>query len=266
MAPFSSRAGRGDRVAGTDLNDRVVVITGASGGIGAAVAQQAAAAGASLLLIARRAEALAEVVSRCGNGAHGVTGDMTRRPDVQRARDAALARFGHVDVWVNNVGRGITRMPTELTGEDIDEMIQANVKSALYGMQEILPHFKSRGRGHIINLSSMLGRIPYVIHRSAYNGAKHFLSALTANFRMEVQQTHPDIQFSIISPGVVRTDFGLNARHGGVDSRLLPDSQGVEEVADVIVDVIRTRRPDVYTRAGHKQRVVDYFTALGEDP
>ena len=64
-------------------------------------------------------------------------------------------------------------------------MVRANVKSALYGMQEVLPHFKARGTGHIINVSSMLGRVPFATVRSAYCGAKHFLNALTATFRAE---------------------------------------------------------------------------------
>jgi len=145
-------------------------------------------------------------------------------------------------------------------------MMRVNVMTALYGCQEILPHFIARRRGHIINLSSMLGRIPHAVHRSAYNGAKHFLNALTANFRTEVQASHPDIQFSLISPGVVRTEFGHNALHGGPDSWQLPDSQSAEEVAAVIAEVIETRRPDVYTRAGARDRVVSYFSALGQDP
>ena len=95
---------------------------------------------------------------------------------------------------------------------------------------------------------------------------QHFLNALTANMRTELQQTHPGIQISLVSPGVVRTDFGLNARHGGVDSRHLPDSQSAEEVAAVVVNVIETRRPDVYTRTGSKERVAQYFQTMGEDP
>ena len=244
----------------------VVVITGASGGIGAAVAEPLAREGASLALIARREDELGKVAAHCGPNAHAIVGDMTRRDDVRRAVAESIARFGHIDVWVNNVGRGITRVPTELVDDDIDDMMRINVKSAMYGMQEVLPHFKSRGRGQIVNISSMLGRIPYVPHRSAYNGAKHFLGALTANFRTEVQQTHPEIQFSMVSPGVVRTDFGLNARHGGMDSRQLPESQSAEDVAAVVVDVIRRRRADVYTRNGAKQRVVEYFTNIAEDP
>jgi NADP-dependent 3-hydroxy acid dehydrogenase YdfG len=217
-------------------------------------------------LVARRAAALNTVVARCGKHAVGLVADMTRREEVRRVVAAALDRFGRVDVWVNNVGRGITRMPSQLSEDDVAEMMRCNVLSALYGMQEILPHFTSRGEGHFINISSMLGRIPARPFRSAYNGAKHFLNALTANFRDEVQQSHPGIQFSLISPGVVRTEFGSSALHGGPDSRELPDSQSAEEVAAVIAGVIESRRPDVYTRPGAHDRVVGYFDKLGEDP
>ena len=144
--------------------------------------------------------------------------------------------------------------------------MQVNVKSALYGMQETLPHFKSRGAGQVINISSLLGRVPFVRFRSAYCGAKHFLNALTATFREEVQQTHPGIQYSLVSPGVVRTDFGLNARHGGPYSRQLPGSQSAEEVAAVIARVIESRQPDVYTRSGSQERVASYYASVGVDP
>ncbi len=245
---------------------KVVVITGASSGIGAAVARLLAQRGASVVLVARRREALEAVARECGDKALGVVGDMTSRADVRRVVEEALARFGRIDVWVNNVGRGITRPPSQLTDEDVDEIMRVNVKSALYGMQEVLPHFRERGTGQVVNISSMLGRMPLAVNRSAYNGAKHFLNALTTNFRQEVQQTHPDIQFTLVSPGVVRTDFGLNARHGGPDSRELPNSQSVEEVASVIVDAIEARRPDVYTRRGAHQRVVEYYSSLGSEP
>jgi short-subunit dehydrogenase len=245
---------------------RVVVITGASGGIGAALGELLASRGAAVTLVARRREALTAVASRCGTNCLPVAADVTRRDEVVRVIDETLARFGHVDVWVNNVGRGIFRMPSQLTDEDVDEMMRVNVLSALYGMQEILPHMKERGTGHLINVSSMLGRIPFATFRSAYNGAKHFLNALTANFRAEVQQTHPGIEVSLVSPGVVRTEFGLNAVHGGPDSRTLPNSQSAEEVAEVIADLIASPRPDIYTRAGARQRVVDYFSGLGQDP
>jgi NADP-dependent 3-hydroxy acid dehydrogenase YdfG len=248
------------------MPNKVIVITGASGGIGAAVAQQLGDRGASLVLVARREEALREAAARAGLSVQTIVADVTKREEVQRVVRETLARFGSIDVWVNNVGRGITRPPTQLTDDDIDEMILVNVKSALYGMQEVLPHFMERNAGQIVNVSSMLGRVPYVLHRSAYNGAKHFLNALTANFRMELQSTHPGIVLSLVSPGVVRTEFGVHARHGGPDSRQLPESQSAEEVAAVVVDVIEQRRTDVYTRPGSKERVLGYYATLGEDP
>ena len=245
---------------------QVVVITGASSGIGAAVAARLSRDGMAVGLVARRANALAAVASRCGTEALAIVADMTVRLDAERAVAEALARFGHIDVWINNVGRGITRPATALTDDDVDEMMRVNVKSALYGMQAVLPHFTARGRGHLINVSSVLGRMPMAQFRSAYNGAKHFLNALTANVREDLAASHPGIAVSLVSPGVVRTEFGLNAVHGGPDSRTLPNSQSAEEVAAVIAGVIASRAPDVYTRVGVKQMVLGYLDQLTADP
>ncbi|MEO7965537.1 MAG: SDR family oxidoreductase [Gemmatimonadaceae bacterium] len=247
------------------MDARVVVITGASSGIGAALALRLGARGDAVVVVARRRDVLREVAARCGANALVVVGDVTQRDDVRRVVKESLARFGGVDAWVNNAGQGITRVPSELTDDDIDEMITVNVKSALYGMQEILPHFKERGTGHVINVSSLLGRVPMATFRAAYSGSKHFLNSLTTNFRMEVQETHPGIQFSIVSPGVVRTEFGVNARYGGPDSRELPGSQSAEEVAEVIAGVLDSRHPDVYTASGAKERIAGYFAAMTQD-
>jgi len=247
------------------MNRKVVVITGASSGIGAATAEEVGKRGASVVLVARRADALRAAAAKCGASAHTIVADVTKREEVRRVVNESIAKFGHIDVWMNNVGQGITRQPTELTDEDIDEAMRVNVKSVLYGMQEVLPHFRSRNEGQIINISSMLGRVPFAVIRSAYNGAKHYVNALTANFRTEVQSTHPGIQISLVSPGVVRTDFGINARHGGPESRDLPDSQSAEEVAMVIAGVIESRLPDVYTRKGACDRIAAYYAAVGVD-
>ena len=246
--------------------DGVVAITGASTGIGAALAERLGRRGVRVALIARRAEALQQVAGRCDGHGMAVVADMTVRADAERAVAEALAAFGGIDVWINNVGRGITRPATELTDDDIDEMMRVNVKSALYGMQAVLPHFKARGRGHIVNVSSMLGRVPMAPFRSAYNGAKHFLNALTANVRDDLAQAYPDIAVSLVSPGVVRTEFGNNALYGGPDSRVLPNSQSADEVAAVIDHVIETRARDVYTRPGARQMVLDYLGGLAQDP
>jgi NADP-dependent 3-hydroxy acid dehydrogenase YdfG len=248
------------------LDQKVVVITGASAGIGAAVAGRLAGEGMSLALVARRKDLLESVATGCGANALAIVADVSRRDEVRRVVDETLARFGRLDVWVNNVGRGISLPPSQLTDEDIEEVMRTNVMTALYGMQEVLPHFKERGAGHIINVSSLLGRVPFATIRSAYCGAKHFLNALTATLRAELQETHPGIEVSLVSPGVVRTDFGLSALHGGPDSRQLPDSQSAEEVADVIAGVIESRVADVYTRKGVQQRIAEYYASVGADP
>jgi short-subunit dehydrogenase len=248
-----------------EMSERVVVITGASSGIGATLAEVLARRGDTVVLVARRQALLEQVASRCAGRAHVMPADVTRRDDVRRVVAGAVERLGRIDVWVNNAGQGITRLPSQLTDDDLDEMMRVNVKSALYGMQEVLPHFVSRGTGQVVNVSSMLGRIPYVPARAAYSAAKHYLNALTANFRDEYAKEQPGIVFSTVSPGVVRTEFGVNARHGGADSRQMPYSQSAEEVAAVIAGVIDSRRRDVYTPAGARQRVADYYAAIGED-
>lgn len=250
----------------SDRTIRTTVITGASSGIGAALAERLSARGERVVLVARRDAALREVAARCGAAALPLVADVTSRNAVRGVVRDALERFGHIDVWVNNAGRGISRPVSQLTDDDLDEMMRVNVKSALYGIQEILPHFIERGQGHIINVSSMLGRAPMFVPRSAYSGSKHFLNAITANLRDELRAQHPGIQVSLVSPGVVATEFGSNAVHGGVDSRALPMAQPVGEVADVIARVIETRAPDVYTRSGMRQAVIDYYSSLGEDP
>lgn len=242
-----------------------VVITGASDGIGAALARHLAPLGHRLALVARRPDALAAVVADCGPAARAVVADCTVRADVERAAAEAIGALGHVDCWINNVGRGITRPTSQLTDDDLDAMMRVNVHSALYGMQAILPHFQACGTGHLINVSSMLGRVPLAPFRSAYCGAKHFLNAITATLRDELAVSHPGITVSLVSPGVVRTSFGANAMHGGPDSRTLPLSQGAEEVAAVIAGVIRTRARDVYTAPGARARVSAYLDALTAD-
>src|SRR5262249_46156374 len=125
----------------SQLEGRVVVITGASAGIGAALARRLSREGARVAIAARREAELQRVASECGEVALPVVADVTRRGDVERLRDEAIRAYGHVDVWVNNAGRGINAPVLELTDEQFDLMMAVNVKSALYGMQAIVPHF-----------------------------------------------------------------------------------------------------------------------------
>lgn len=241
--------------------EKVIVVTGASAGIGAAFAKLAAKRGASVVLAARRENELRAVAAECGANALVVVADVTKRADHERVLAEAISRFGHVDVWINNAGRGMSIATQALTDDDFDEMMRVNVKSALYGMQTAVAHFQERGTGHVINVSSLLGRVPFATFRSAYCAAKHALNALTACLRVDVSRSHPGVHVSTVSPGVVATEFGVNAIGGGPDSRTMPGSQTAEEVAAVILDVIEHPRADAYTRPGAREMIAAYYAA-----
>ena len=244
---------------------KTVVITGASSGIGAALARRLARNGFRVVLAARRERELRLVASACGEHAFPVVVDVTKRALVNSLRDAAIRRFGAVDVWVNNAGQGISRRVLELTDDEFDAMMSTNVKSALYGMQTIVPHFQERGRGHLINVSSFLGRVPFVTFRSAYNAAKAALNTLTANLRMDIQPTHPDIHVSLVMPGVVTTDFAKNALGDSTPSVVSPgtSAQTAEEVADSIAELIANPVPEIFTNPAQREIARAYYEDVG---
>ena len=228
---------------------RTIVITGASAGIGAALARYLGAAGHRLALAARNRDRLEAVARESGRDARAIQTDVTKRGDVERLRDEAVRAFGHVDVWINNAGQGIDKHVLDLTDADIDEMMAVNVKSALYGIQAIVPHFIERGSGHLINISSFLGRIPLATNRSAYNAAKAALNALTANLRVDLRKDHPGIHVSLVMPSIVTTDFAVNAlgsRSGARSVSPIP-SQTPDEVAAIIDELIARPQAEIFT-------------------
>lgn len=239
---------------------KVIVITGASAGIGAELARQLTARGQRVMLAARSQAALAQVKQECGANAAFCVTDVTERAQVNGLLAETLRVFGSIDVWVNNAGRGISRPVLELTDEDVDEMLTVNVKSALYGMQAVVPYFQAQGSGHVINVSSILGRIPLSSPRSAYNAAKAALNSLTANLRVDLQATHPNLWVSLVMPGPVATDFAANARYGAAPARPMPNVQSVEVVAATIVKLIDEPQAEVYTNpALHVPMVQRYY-------
>ena len=249
---------------------KVVVITGASSGIGAGLAIRLGREGMRLVLAARSAEKLEAVAVEAAPGglALAVPTDVTRRSDVEKLRDTALDRFGQVDVWVNNAGRGISRPVLELTDDDVDEMIAVNVKSALYGMQAIVPYFIERGQGHVINVSSFLARVPMASPRSAYNAAKAALNALSSNLRMDLRrQGVKDVHVSVVMPGVVRTDFARNATHSTGPLARLPvgalPAQTVEEVVEVMARLIDDPKAEIFTNTAAAAVAQRYVTDVG---
>jgi short-subunit dehydrogenase len=246
----------------------VIVITGASGGIGEALARELAKKGRRLVLAARRRDELERVARAAkdagASAALAVSTDVTRREEVERLRDHALEEFGRIDVWVNNAGRGIGKKVLDLTDADFDEMMTVNVKSALYGMQAAVPHFQERGSGHLINVSSFLGRVPLVSFRSAYNAAKAALNALTANLRMDLKATHPGIHVSLVMPGVVTTEFANNALGVAPGSSYRPpanvaNAQTPEEVAAAIAELIEHPRAEIFTNPAQVEIARRYY-------
>ena len=228
--------------------DKVVVVTGASGGIGAELARQLAAKGAKVILAARRKDTLDAVAQEIGAQALAVVTDVTKKSDVERLAKAAIERFGRIDVWVNNAGRGISRSVADLSDEDLDAMWTINMKSVVYGIQAVLPHFKGKNAGQIVNISTALSKAPGAPVRVAYAAVKAAANMLTASLRVELKATHPGIHVTLLVPGLVATEFGLNSMGVGVvDNRKLTGAQPVEEAAKAIVDVIESPRSEAYT-------------------
>ena len=260
------------------MPNKTIVVTGASSGIGAGLARRLAADGNALVLAARRREKLEEVARiamQSGSPrALAVAADVTKRYDVEHVAAAAVDTFGGFDVWINNVGRGITRSVLDLSDADVDEMMAVNLKSALYGMQVAVTHFVERGHGHIINMSSFLGRVPLATHRSAYNAAKAALNALTANLRMDLRDQHPGIHVTLIMPGMVGTAFGKNALGSPPGTPIYsgPHVQSVEFVADLVARAIEEPTAEIYTNPASAEMARRYFAdvtgfeASGDNP
>jgi short-subunit dehydrogenase len=251
------------------MPNKTIVITGASSGIGAGIARRLASDGHALVLAARRNQEL-QVVARDAME-HGspravaVPTDVTKRAEVEHLSAMAIENFGGFDVWLNNAGRGITRSVLDLTDDDVDQMMAVNLKSALYGMQTAVAHFVERGHGHVINMSSFLGRVPLATHRSAYNAAKAALNALTANLRADLRSRHPTIHVTLVMPGMVATAFGRNALGSSPDTPIYsgPYVQSVDEVADVVARVIEAPQPEVYTNPASAEMARRYFADVG---
>lgn len=246
-----------------DQSGRVVVITGASSGIGAALARQLGARGDSVALGARRGELLRKVASEAGSDALPVVMDVTRKEDVDRLRDEALKKFGHIDVWVNNAGRGINKHVESLSEEDVRGILDVVLMSVFFGTQSILPHFKERGKGQIVNVSSFLGRVPLLSYRSIYSASKSAVNMLSANLRMDLAASYPGIHVSVVMPGIVDTPFhtvagpGLSAKAGGFIGPTRVES--AEEVAGKIVELLANPIPELYTNPATVELQGNYY-------
>lgn len=189
------------------LTGQVVIVTGASSGIGEATARRLAAGGACVVLFARRPDrldALARAIDPGGANVLGVAGDITSDTDRRRLVDAARAKFGRIDALVNNAGYG-TRGPVETTPvEAIRRNYETNVFSLVALTQLVLPEMRARGDGCIVNIGSVAGRIARPLS-SIYDSTKHALEALTDGLRGELKPF--GVRVTLIRPGYIVTEF-----------------------------------------------------------
>ncbi|MDB5214161.1 MAG: Oxidoreductase [Myxococcaceae bacterium] len=185
---------------------KVVVITGASSGIGQATALLLAERGAKVVLGARRTErleALAARITAAGGEAAYARTDVKQREDVAKLVKTACERFGKIDVLVNNAGIGLISPLDELRVEDWEEMIDVNIKGVLYGIAAALPIFRKQGFGHFVNTISTAG-LRIVPLQSVYAGTKNAVRAISEGLR---QEAGDKLRVTTISPGFVHTDF-----------------------------------------------------------
>jgi NADP-dependent 3-hydroxy acid dehydrogenase YdfG len=190
-----------------NITGKVIVITGASSGMGAAAASHLAAKGAGVVLGARRGdriEALAAEIGEAGGKAIAVVTDVTKREDVRRLVDAAVETYGRIDVLINNAGVMPLSPLDRLKVEEWDRMIDVNVKGVLYGIAAALPHMKAQGAGHFINLASVAGHKLFE-GSAVYSATKFAVRALSDGLRQEMASHN--IRTTIISPGAVRTEL-----------------------------------------------------------
>ena len=249
------------------MESRVVVITGASSGIGAALATQLGAQGHRLVLGARREALLRKVAADSAPDAVPVVTDVTRRSEVTHLRDVALDTFGHVDVWVNNAGRGTSHGVLDLTDEDVQSIVDVVLKSVLYGTQAIVPHFQERGQGHLINVSSFMGRVPLASYRSIYSAAKSAVNVLSSNLRMDLRAKYPGIHVSVVMPGIVDTEFHKEAqtpipiRAGERAGTTLVET--ADEVAAKIAGLLEHPVAELYTAPQMAEITQRYYQDVG---
>ncbi len=191
----------------SNIEDKVIVITGASSGLGEATARHLSALGATVVLGARRVERIAALqreLTAAGKQSLAVATDVTRREQVQRLVDAAVENFGRIDVMLNNAGLMPSSPLERLKVDDWDRMIDVNIKGVLYGIAAALPHMQRQKSGHIINVASVAGH-KVRAGGAVYAATKHAVRALSEGLRQEVKPWN--IRTTIISPGAVATEL-----------------------------------------------------------
>jgi NADP-dependent 3-hydroxy acid dehydrogenase YdfG len=189
------------------IEEKVVVITGASSGLGEATARLLSSQGASVVLGARRVDrlkSLADELTQKGGKALAVATDVTNSDQVKSLVEASVQKFGRIDVMINNAGLMPLSLLERFKIDDWNRMIDVNIKGVLYGIAAALPHMKKQKSGHIINVSSVAGhevRPGSVV----YSATKHAVRVISEGLRQEVKPYN--IRTTVISPGAVATEL-----------------------------------------------------------
>ncbi len=202
-----------------ELQGKVVVVTGASMGIGEALAKEFAEAGANVVLSARDLARLEAARGRVGHTERTsvCACDVSKSADIRRLLAFTLERFQRVDVWINNAGFGLLDSVATASMDEIRRLFDTNLFGAIECLQVVVPVMKKQGAGTVINISSVAGHIS-VPYSGIYSASKHALNAIGRAARMELQGT--GVNVLTVCPGYIATDFAVNAIKGNERKRL----------------------------------------------
>ena len=196
-----------------ELSGKVAVITGASMGIGEAIAAVFAARGASVVLLSRDTARAEAARARVGHPDRtlALSCDVRHREEIDRVLGLTMHHFQRVDIWVNNAGHGIMDSVAQVDMAACRDTFDTNLFGAVASMQAVMPVMKQQGSGAIINISSVAGHIPLPYH-AVYSATKFAMNAIGKAARVELKSA--GIHVMTVCPGYVRTDFGVNAMRG----------------------------------------------------
>jgi len=220
-----------------NIKNKVIIITGASSGIGEATALLLAERGAKVVLGARRAdklEALAKRIITAGGEAIYAETDIKKRNDLTALVKLAVDHFGKLDVLINNAGIGPISLFDDLRVEDWDEMIDVNIKGTLYGIAAALPVFRKQGFGHVVNVISTAG-LKIVPQQGIYAATKNAVRTITEALR---QEAGPDLRVTGVSPGFVHTDFAESMTNPEVKAQIIAARDKMAITPDAIARAI----------------------------